>query len=267
MAGSMWAKPVIQMVITDIERVRRAPLAWRALMRAEACGVRGPMSAGKLKAAGFRGTIEILHNAVELPPPPAERSPPCFDLLAAGTNCPAKDYPWMLEIIAEVRDAMPSLSVAIAGRGVGRLAAEVERRNLRDCVTLMGELTTEALFGAYRASRALLLTSLHEGLPMVALEAMSCGLPVFGTDVGEMPWRVDRGKDGWLVRHGDTDGMVKALLSALRNWDRMRSASGAARAKYCRLAEQFTPASIALRWQRLLDAATGAAEGTQATPE
>lgn len=45
----------------------------------------------------------------------------------------------------------------------------------------------------------LAVMSLHEGLPMSAVEALSVGLPVAGTNVGGMAEVVDDGKTGFLV--------------------------------------------------------------------
>ena len=51
---------------------------------------------------------------------------------------------------------------------------------------------------------------------MVVLEAMSHRLPVFVTDVGDLPWLVRNGEEGRVVPYGDTKGMSDALINALR---------------------------------------------------
>ena len=49
-----------------------------------------------------------------------------------------------------------------------------------------------------------------EGFALVILEAMSQGLPIITTDVTSGP--IVHGKDGWIVKENDIDGMVSLLF-------------------------------------------------------
>ena len=57
----------------------------------------------------------------------------------------------------------------------------------------------------------LLLPSLHEGLPMAAIEAMSKGIPVIASDVGDLHQLINHQQNGWLVPCGDIAGYVEAI--------------------------------------------------------
>lgn len=57
----------------------------------------------------------------------------------------------------------------------------------------------------------LCVTSRHEGLPLVVLEAMAHGVPVAAFDVGAIGEAVIAGETGWLVAPGDLDGMAEAV--------------------------------------------------------
>lgn len=57
----------------------------------------------------------------------------------------------------------------------------------------------------------LVLTSLHEGLPMVIPEAMAAGKPVVATAVDGVPEAVVEGETGFLKEPGDVAGLAQAV--------------------------------------------------------
>jgi len=59
--------------------------------------------------------------------------------------------------------------------------------------------TTEEMVSYYQKLDVLLVTSDNEGTPNPALEAMSCGVPVITTRVGNMPEIIINGKNGIFV--------------------------------------------------------------------
>ena len=63
------------------------------------------------------------------------------------------------------------------------------------------------------------LTSLHEGTPMVILEAMAMGVPIIATDVGGVANIIQDNKNGILLKPEDPRLVSRALLKLLRNPD------------------------------------------------
>jgi glycosyltransferase involved in cell wall biosynthesis len=57
----------------------------------------------------------------------------------------------------------------------------------------------------------LVLTSLYEGLPYTALEAMAAGLPVVAPRIPGMEEIIDEGRTGMLVSVGDAEAAAKAI--------------------------------------------------------
>jgi glycosyltransferase involved in cell wall biosynthesis len=55
------------------------------------------------------------------------------------------------------------------------------------------------------------LSSFSEGLPMAMLEAMSAGVPVVSTAVGDIPEVIRDGHSGRLVPSGDVAAMADAF--------------------------------------------------------
>lgn len=60
-----------------------------------------------------------------------------------------------------------------------------------------------------------LLMSQKESFGLVLLEAMACGVPCIGTNVGGIPEVIDHGKTGYLVELGDSMQAAKYALQLL----------------------------------------------------
>ena len=56
-----------------------------------------------------------------------------------------------------------------------------------------------------------LITSRHEGLPMVALEAMAHGVPVIAFDVGALAKLINNNINGFIVKGSDLDTFIEYL--------------------------------------------------------
>ena len=63
-------------------------------------------------------------------------------------------------------------------------------------------------------SDLLLLPSEQESFGLVALEAMSCGVPVVGSRVGGLPEVVLHGENGYLLPVGESPGDGRRLGEA-----------------------------------------------------
>ena len=79
-----------------------------------------------------------------------------------------------------------------------------------------------ALSNIYSASDVFVVPSVQENLPNTALEAIACGTPVVGFDVGGIPEIVRPGVTGLLARPGDAAELRSAILELLQSdWKRV----------------------------------------------
>jgi len=98
----------------------------------------------------------------------------------------------------------PAAPLHIVMAGDGALAPDIRRTladspGLADRVHLPGYvLDPEHLLVD---SDVVILTSEVEGLPLVALEAMSLGVPVLASAVGGLPELITHGRDGYLIEY------------------------------------------------------------------
>jgi len=78
----------------------------------------------------------------------------------------------------------------------------------------------------YAVSELLVLPSIKEGFPNVVGEAMACGTPVLGSEVGGIPELVKHGVTGWLVAPGDDIALAATMKQAFSDVrDSMRLAA------------------------------------------
>ena len=103
--------------------------------------------------------------------------------------------------------------------GDGGMRAEIEALvrlyHLEDKVRITGRISSDQLQDEILASRALVLASFAEGLPMVIMEAMALRRPVISTYVAGIPELVQPDKHGWLVPAGDVEALVDAMQACL----------------------------------------------------
>jgi len=102
--------------------------------------------------------------------------------------------------------------------GEGPLRSELEERarrlNLSESVQFMGFVGEPAPWLA--KMNALLITSDHEGLPMIVLEAMGLGVPVISHAVGAIPEVLGDGALGTLIANQEPSRYAEAVI-ALRD--------------------------------------------------
>lgn len=102
--------------------------------------------------------------------------------------------------------------------GDGELRAPIEARiaelGLVSNVTITGWVSSERVKQELLTSRALVLPSFAEGLPIVLMEALALGRPVVTTRIAGIPELVDE-TCGWVVAPGSVDALVEALRELL----------------------------------------------------
>lgn len=131
---------------------------------------------------------------------------------------PARGHLWLLDAAARVLPARPAARLVVCGRGSWKdeLAAHVARHPARDQIVLAGYVTGTDLEDSYNAfDVALLLKPGNDGACRAALEAMACGRPLIGGDLGALHDLLAGTEAGWLVPPDDVEALAAALGQAL----------------------------------------------------
>lgn len=109
---------------------------------------------------------------------------------------------------------------------------------------------THNIMDYYKQSSIYLMTSRFEGLPLVLLEAQSCGIPIISYDCDTGPRDIIRdGENGFLIKNRDQDLFVKRMLELSRdNQLRLNMQE-----KAIKNLEKFSPSKIFEKWYYLMD--------------
>jgi glycosyltransferase involved in cell wall biosynthesis len=128
-----------------------------------------------------------------------------------------KAHALLIEAVARLVEEGRDVHLDLIGDGPLRASIEttIVQHDLRDRVHLLGWQDSTAVRRAIESSRALVLPSFAEGLPVSIMEAMALARPVIGTYVGAIPELVENKTHGWLVPAGAIDELTEALRQAL----------------------------------------------------
>jgi colanic acid/amylovoran biosynthesis glycosyltransferase len=127
-----------------------------------------------------------------------------------------KGLPLLIEAAAKLAQRGTAFHLTLVGGG--EMQDEIEHQiaaaGLQDRVTLAGWASAEEVRRIIQASRAMVLPSFAEGLPVVIMEALALERPVVTTMIAGIPELVDEAC-GWLVPAGDVDALVEAMRAAI----------------------------------------------------
>lgn len=180
-----------------------------------------------------------------------------------GRLLPQKNHKLLLEAAALVRDRHPHARFLVAGDGPLRpeLEQQAAALGLTGHVEFTGETRTPYQF--LSSLDLFVMSSDWEGLPLVAMEAMACGVPVVATNVGGVSELVSDGNNGLLTQPGDAGALADALGRVIQD-EELRAALGAGARATVR--EHFDIRAHVRQWQRLYDTAPPPRSGQDSVP-
>jgi glycosyltransferase involved in cell wall biosynthesis len=233
--------------------LRRYPPPFRQMEQAVYARVAGALAgshdaAEVLRAKGYGGLLHVIPQFGVDPDvfaPGAPRDGP-FTVGFLNRLIPAKEPLLTLDAFAALG---PDAHLLIVGDGPLRdeVARALRDRGLEDRVTMRSRVSSAEMPEVIRGLDALVLPSRttanwKEQFGRVLVEAMACGVPVVGSDSGEIPQVV--GDAGLIVPEGDGRALAGALqrLAGDRSLREELSRRGRRR-----VLERFTHAQIAQR--------------------
>ncbi len=173
--------------------------------------------------------IHIVHCALDVSSftPNDAFDPADQTFVCVGRLCPQKGQAQIPGAVAALRAEFPEMKVILIGGGESRpdVEAAIKRHGVEDMVEIMGWMANDKVRETVAGSRALLLPSYAEGLPVVIMEALALGRPVISTYIAGIPELVDEGC-GWIIPAGSEEALVTAMREALNAPPELLAAKG-----------------------------------------
>jgi len=154
-------------------------------------------------------------------------------VLQLGRMVPRKGIDTAIQGVAALnqQDRTPTQLLIVGGESpkpdpvltpeIGRLQKLVQALGAGDRVQFMGQQRREILKYYYSAADVFITTPWYEPFGITPLEAMACGTPVIGSDVGGIKFTVKDGETGYLVPPQRPDRVCDRLAFLYHHPDRL----------------------------------------------
>jgi len=164
-----------------------------------------------------------------------------------------KGHIYFLEAMKKISSEIPKLKALIIGDGPlkNRLMDKARELGLEGKVIFTG--IREDISEILPLIQFLVMPSLYEGLPIVALEAMAQGKPIIATEVGGIPEAVLHNKTGILVPPGNPSLLAESIIQLTESCE-LRKSFGKEAKKLVR--EQFDLKQMLKHTQAIYDEAS-----------
>jgi colanic acid biosynthesis glycosyl transferase WcaI len=155
-----------------------------------------------------------------------------FNVMFAGNIGDAQDFPAILAAAEGLRGyAYIRWLIVGDGRSAGWVADEIKRRNLQDCVFMMGRHPVERMPSFFKHANALLVSLKDEPIFAMTIPGklqsyLAAGIPVVAMLNGEGAELVEGSCAGLVCPAGDHAGLAAAVLKLSQMPDAERAAMG-----------------------------------------
>lgn len=170
--------------------------------------------------------------------------------ISVGRLGPGKRYDYLIRAWRGIVDRFPDWTIHVYGQG----PQEADLKELIAAERLNNNFFIEKpvsdIHDKYLESSFFVMTSAFEGLPMVLIEALACGLPAISFDCPVGPSEIiTHEKDGFLVEDGNITALVERMSELISDAERRQGMGTIARENVVR----FHPDTVMQKWKDLFD--------------
>ena len=127
----------------------------------------------------------------------------------------------LIAAFSEIKKDNKKIKLMIVGTGPkeNEIRTKIVGLNLGKSVILTGEISPSEIHKYYQSADIFVLPSYTDagGPPLVVIEAMACGLPVIGTNVGGIPEGIEDGINGFIIHPKNVDELSEKLEILVNN--------------------------------------------------
>lgn len=198
--------------------------------------------------------MECIYNFIddELVNDNVEYSKKSKTIISVGRINESKGYEYLVFVAAQVLKVHPDWNWHIYGDGNqeyrNKIQNLINQYGLKEKVILKGNVNN--IYELYNKYSIMVMTSRHEGLPMVLLEAKAKRLPLVSFDIESGPSEIIRDNvDGFLVDPFDIDEMSRKICILIENPELRQKFSDNAYGNI----DKFKKETIMAKWINLIE--------------
>lgn len=135
-----------------------------------------------------------------------------------------REYVEVLNILKKENNNVKGIMIG-NGTLINELESLIEQYELVKNIEIIKAVNQNELCGYYNKFELLIFSSSRtsESLGLVGIEAMACGIPVIGTDIGGIPSYLVDNFNGFLVGVGNVDSIVSSIIAYRSLDDNMKN--------------------------------------------
>jgi glycosyltransferase involved in cell wall biosynthesis len=195
------------------------------LERSAAVSAVSPAVARHAAELGYRGSVELVPNAVDVnrfrPPPdmtgPNGHAP---SVLFLGRFSRNKGPQFLVDAIPSILERVPSATFRFVGSGPMRehMERRIREMGLNGRARLQGHVAD--VVPVLQSADVVVRPSLTEGMPLAVMEAMACGRTIVASRVSGTEDVIRDGETGILVEPGSVGALREGVVRVLADHDR-----------------------------------------------
>ena len=140
-----------------------------------------------------------------------------------------KGWDVLIDAVSELksRGKIAGKNIVFVGYGAQTelLEKKIKELDLLDCCSYLGPKNHHELNELFNQADIMIFpTILYESLGLVGLEAMACGCPVIGSNIGCLPEYIKDGITGFLFEAGNSHELVERVIYFYKLTDKQRNA-------------------------------------------
>lgn len=146
----------------------------------------------------------------------------------------------------EALNRLSDVQVAVLGAGGEDIAAMLKHKT-----HVLGYVSSQQqICNIYNAADVFVLPSLNDNLPNTIMEAMACGVPCVGFDIGGIPEMIDHGRNGVIAQPRNVQQLADGIQYCLGEANHQRLSDDCLR----KVQECYSQAAVAHRFMEIYEA-------------